>query len=333
MFVSVIVCTHSLDNFQNLMDAVDSLLNQTHKELEIIVVVDGNQELYEKIAKVHDGQEKINIVAIKENVGLSGARNEGIRAAHGEAVAFTDDDAVAEERWVESLVDAYKKFDAIAVGGKILPIWLCKQPDYFPEELGWLVGITHQGFAEGANVASPLCGDADDVEKKVVEVRNTFGPNMSFKREVFEKVGLFNEKLGFAKRGASYMQGEEAEFTLRMRSKLGKGVIYNPEAVVYHKIPPSKTRPRILLRRAFYQGYSKALLKRLNLSSEALTTERSYVRDLLLKYIPRRVKSICSGPSRAAEVKKLSMLIASISSVGLGFVYGYVRTGTIEAVS
>ena len=67
------------------------------------------------------------------------------------------------------------------------------------------------GRTEGANVVSPLCvrfiglsqsgGDADDVEKKVVEVRNTFGPNMSFKREVFEKVGLFNEKLGFAKRG------------------------------------------------------------------------------------------------------------------------------------
>lgn len=135
--------------------------------------------------------------------------------------------------------------------------------------------------------------------------------------EVFEKVGLFNEKLGFAQRGTSYMQGEEAEFTLRMKRILSKGVIYNPEAIVYHKIPPSKTRPRTLLRRAFYQGCSKATLKRLSPSPEALATEESYLKDLLFKSIPRRMKG--------AEIKKLSFLVAAIISVGLGFVYGYWR--------
>jgi len=291
------------------MDAVDSLLNQTHTDLEIIIVVDGNEELYEKVANVYDAQEKIKVLATRENIGVSGARNTGIRAARGDFIAFMDDDAIAEERWVENLVDAYQKLDAIAVGGRILPIWLSKQPDYFPEELGWLVGVTHEGFAQ----------------EKVVEVRNTFGPNISFKREVFEKIGLFWEKLGFAKRGTSYLQGEEAEFTLRMKSKLGKGVIYNPEAVVYHKIPASKTEPRTLLRRAFHQGYSKALLKRLNLSSEALTTERSYLKDLLFKYIPRRIKRIFSASNSVMELKKLSVLIASVLSVGLGFVYGYTK--------
>jgi len=309
MRVSAIVCTHSLDNYQNLMDAVDSLLNQTHTDLEIIIVVDGNEELYEKVANVYDAQEKIKVLATRENIGVSGARNTGIRAARGDFIAFMDDDAIAEERWVENLVDAYQKLDAIAVGGRILPIWLSKQPDYFPEELYWLVGVTHEGFTQ----------------EKVVEVRNTVGSNMSFKREVFEKIELFWEKLGFAKRGTSYLQGEEAEFTLRMKSKLGKGVIYNPEAVVYHKIPASKTEPRTLLRRAFHQGYSKALLKRLNLSSEALTTERSYLKDLLFKYIPRRIKRIFSASNSVMELKKLSVLIASVLSVGLGFVYGYTK--------
>ncbi len=301
MFVSVVVCTHSLDNFPNLVDVVDSLLNQTHKELEIIVVVDGNQELYEKVVEVYEAEEKLEVVAIKENIGLSGARNAGIRVAKGDAIAFLDDDAVAQAGWVENLVDSYQKLDAIAVGGKILPTWVSKKPDYFPEELGWLVGITNEGFAEG----------------KVAEVRNTYGPNMSFRREVFDKVGLFNERFGFAARGTSYMQGEEAEFTLRMNRKLGKRVIYNPEAVVYHKIPSWKTRPRVLLRRAFYQGCSKALLKRLNLSSEALTIEQSYLKDLLFKHIPRRI--------RGMEIRKLSLLVAVIISVGLGFVYGYVK--------
>ena len=308
MFVSIVVCTHSLDNLQNLIDAVDSLLNQTHKEMEVIVVVDGNRELYERIVKVYDAQGNVKIMVTEESLGAFGAGNVGVKAARGDVIAFLDDDAVGEKRWIENLVDIYEKSDAISVGGKILPIWLSKKPDYFPEELGWLVGITHEGFAE----------------EKVTEVRNTFGPNMSFRREVFENIGLLNEKLGFAKGGTTYMQGAEPEFALRMKNKLGKGVIYNPEAVVYHKIPPSKTRPRILLRRAFYQGYSKALMKRRSPSPDTLATEESYLKDLLVKYIPRRIKGVFSL-NFTKETKQLSFLAAVIISVGLGFLYGYVK--------
>lgn len=309
MLISVIVCTHSLDNKQNLMDTVDSILNQTLKELEIIVVVDGSEELYKWITKAYDAQERVKVVAIKENMGICSARNTGINAAQGDLVVFSDDDAVAEKRWIENLVDTYQKLDAIAVGGKILPIWLSKQPDYFPDELGWLVGITYEGFAE----------------ERVVEVRNTFGPNMSFKKNVFEKIGLFTEEFGFSKKGLSCLQGEEAEFALRMKQELGQGVIYNPRAVVYHKIPAWKTERRTLLRRAFYQGYSKALLKRFSPSHDTLTTEGDYLKDLFFKHIPRRIKGVFSTSNGVTELKKLSILIASVFSVGLGFLYGYLK--------
>lgn len=308
MFVSIIVCTHSLDNFQNLTDAVDSLLNQTHKETEIIIVVDGNQELYAKIMELYNAHGNIKIMVNEESLGAFGAGNVGIKVAQGDIIAFLDDDAVGDRRWIENLVDIYNRSDAISVGGKILPIWLTGKPDYFPEELGWLVGITHKGFAD----------------EKVHEIRNTFGPNMSFKKEVFEKIGFLNEKLGFAKGGTTYMQGAEPEFALRMKNELGKGVIYNPEAIVYHKIPPSKTRARTLLRRAFYQGYSKALMKRRSPSPETLATEESYLKDLFFKYIPRRVMRIFSA-NYVKEIKQLSFLTATIISVGLGFLYGYAK--------
>lgn len=308
MLVSVIVPTHSLNNFQNLIDTVDSLLNQTHEDIEIVIVVDGNQKLYEKVVEIYNGQEKLKIVAIKENVGLGGARNEGVKATKSDAIAFIDDDAVADKRWIECLVEIYQKLDAIAVGGKMLPLWLPEKPDYFPEELGWLVGITQEGFAE----------------EKVTEVRNTFGSNMSFRRQVFDKVGLFSGKTGF-KRGTSYTQGQETEFASRMKATLGRGIIYNPQAVVYHKIPLQRTKPRVLLRRAFYQGYSKALLKRLNPLSMTLNTETSHLNNLLFSHIPRRIKRIFSY-NGAKEVKQLSFLVAVIISVGLGFVYGYMKS-------
>jgi glycosyltransferase involved in cell wall biosynthesis len=306
MLVSVVVCTHSLDNFGNLKESIDSLLNQTYDPMEIVIVVDGNEDLYDTIERAYGTKGGIKVIPIEVNIGISGARNIGVKEAEGDVIAFIDDDAIADKEWVASLVDIYKRGDAISVGGKIMPIWLGGEPRYFPEELGWLVGITHKGFAED----------------KVIEVRNSFGPNMSFKREVFDRIGYFNEKLGFGKSGTSYIQGEEPDFALRMKREMGKGVIYNPEALVYHRIPPSKTRPIVLLRRSFYQGYTKALLKRFNPSPESLTTEGSYLSNVLFKFIPRRLKKIFSF-NFVAEVKALSLLIASVLSVGIGFIYGY----------
>ena len=274
--------------------------------MEVIIVIDGNEELYDRVVADYQGQDTVTTTLLKESVGVSRARNAGIRVARGGVIAFIDDDAIADRKWIENLLGTYREYDAIAVGGKVLPQWLCQRPDYLPEELYWLVGTTHEGFADN----------------RVAEVRNTFGPNMSFKREVFEKVGEFNESLGFARKGNSYIQAEEPEFALRMKHKLGKGVIYNPDAIVYHKIPQSKLGVRTLLRRAFYQGYSKALLGKLNRSADQIATERSYLKTLLLKYIPLRVRRIYN----LTELKKLSVLIASIFSVGLGFVYGYVST-------
>jgi len=303
MLVSVVICVHSFDQRRDLQEAVASLLEQTHPDLEVIVVVDGDHRLYREAMSDYRGSDPVRAVLLEENAGISAARNAGVAEARGEVVAFIDDDAIADKDWVQTLVGTYEQCDAVAVGGKILPVWLCGQPGHFPEELLWLVGATHDGFA----------GDT------VAEVRNTFGPNMSFRRDVFEKVGGFNENLGFSRRGSSCMQAEEPEFALRMASTLGKRVVYNPAAVVYHKIPESKVRVGTLLRRAFYQGYSKAWVEMQGLSGDSIATERSYLRALLLTSVPARLRRIY----RLSELKKLLLLLASVVSVGLGFVYGY----------
>lgn len=312
MFVSVIVCTYRSDNFENVLDVVASLLNQTYRKTEIIIVVDGNERLREKLATTYNTHDNIQVVASEESIGVSGARNLGIRRARGDILAFIDDDAIAEKKWIESLVNTYQKSDAIAVGGTVLPIWLAKKPDYLPEELYWLVGLTYQGFGK----------------EGVTEVRNALGANMSFKREVFEKVGSFSQDFGFARKGASYIQGEEPEFALRMKNKFGKGFLYNPELVVYHKVSKQKTRLRILLKRAFYQGYSKALLKRLSPSPKPLATEGSYLKDLLFKYIPRRIRRVFLWFEPLAEMKQLLVLLVTILAVGLGFIYGQLRSSS-----
>jgi GT2 family glycosyltransferase len=286
---------------------VGSLLEQTYPEREVIVVVDGNSELYEKFLSDYRGNGTVRAIMVRENRGVSEARNAGIREAGGDILAFMDDDAVADRKWLENLAATYETHDAVAVAGKILPAWTGGKPDYLPEELYWLIGVTHAGFA----------GD------KVTEVRNAFGPNMSFSRKVFETIGTFNRSLGFSKRNAGYFQAEEAELALRMTRAFGKSVIYNPRAIVYHKVPPEKLRVRVLLRRAFYQGYSKALLRKLSASSGSLAAEQTYLKALVLHYIPGRLKRAY----RPAELYKASMLIATVICVGMGFVYGGIHKG------
>ncbi|HEX7474645.1 MAG TPA: glycosyltransferase family 2 protein [Dehalococcoidales bacterium] len=303
MYVSIIVCTHLPDNYSNLVKAVESLLEQTHREKEIIVVIDGNPELYERVSADYRSQEEIIPVLLKENSGVSAARNAGIRVAKGDIIAFLDDDAFAEKDWLKQLISTYQRLDAIAVGGKILPTWIKGRPNYFPEELDWLVGVTDEVFA----------GD------KVTEVRNTFGPNMSFKSEVFREIGLFSRIFGFV--GTSFIQAEEPELALRMKRKFGKNVIYNPKAVVYHIISPSKLTVDRLLKRSFFQGYSKALIKKMGTSTDSLATEKSYLKHVLLKRIPYRLKRVY----HLNELKKVVMLTTSIICVALGFVYGYLR--------
>lgn len=310
MLVSIVVPSYSMDNYYNLRGAIDSLLNQSYPDIEIIVVIDMSKDLYSEIAKAYAKQDKMKVIFSEQSLGAAAARNVGIKNASGDILAFIDDDAIADERWVEELVNAYKEHDVKAVCGKILPLWLPCKPEYFPDELYWLVGVTHKGFSQD----------------RIAEVRNAFGANMSFRREVFDQVGLFNESFGFVRQRARYIQSEEVELSLRMTGKFGVGVIYNPAAIVHHKIPVIKTRLKVLLKRSFYQGYSKALLwKKMKLSRSCTRTEETYLKELLLKYIPRRIKKVFSGPGRMTEIRKISILLYCIIAVGLGFVHGHIR--------
>ena len=307
--VSVIVPSYSLDNYSNLLKTINSLLNQSYSNTKVIVVVHTSKELYKKTESYYSERDQVTIVFNKQGLSAAAARNCGIKVATGDILAFTDDDAIADNEWVEQLIKTYKEFNSIAVGGKIMPVWQPGKPDYFPEELYWLVGVTHKGFA----------GD------KPVEVRNAFGPNMSFKKEVFDKVGLFNEQHGVMKHGVFQVQAEEAEFSLRMTDKLQRGVMYNPEAVVYHQIPASKARIILILRRSFFQGCTKVLLQKMLPSTDTISTEKSFLRDLLLRYIPQRMVRVFTGPDHVAQLKQLVVLFSCMLMVGFGFIYGTIR--------
>ena len=305
MLVSVIICTHRIERYNDFIEAVDSLISQSYDNIEIICIVDGNKDYYEIIKKKKGDQFKkheIKLLLNSKNLGLLESRNRGVSLATGDIVAFIDDDAIADKDWIKELVKMYKR-GAIAAGGKLVPLWVAKRPRWIPEEFYWLIGATHLGFPE-----------------EVTVVRNTFGSNLSFKREVFLELGGFNTRMGGIK-GRKMLQGGETELCERMRKKYGKGVMYNPNAIVYHKIFKRRTEIGFLVRRAFWQGYSKALMKKL---VGGIDVETSFLRYLLIDRTLDRLKSIVKGS--ADDLSKLMVIWLLTFFVGVGYIYGKIVT-------
>jgi len=298
MLVSVITCSHRIDRYPDLVDAIESLVAQTYKDLELIVVVDGDKALYDQI--MNDGVPADKVISNEANVGLSESRNRGLAVASGEVIVFFDDDAVADRGWIKELVHMYDEYDAIAAGGKIVPLWIGGKMNFLPEEYYWLIGATHRGFAEG-----------------VTEVRNTFGSNISFRTEVLDALGGFRGEMGV--RGSGALQGEETEMCVRMKKKFGKGVMYNPDAIVHHKIVSARTKVMFLMRRAFWQGYSKRMIAEMGYSMDV---EGDFLRDLVYVGVFGRVKEILRF--KIVPAVQIFFLGLFTATVFLGYMYRYV---------
>ena len=300
MNVSVVLCTYTLDRFPDFMEAVESVFAQTYDPVEIVLVSDGNDSVADRMREEYGGREGVRIHNNDENRGISYSRTKGAELASGELVAFLDDDAVATPEWIETLVETYESTDAHAVGGRLDPEWLAEKPSFLPEEFYWLIGCTERGFAE-----------------HLEEVRNTYGSNIAFDREKFLDIGGYDEETG--RKGDSHVQAHEAPACIRMRERYGRGVVYNDEAIVYHKIFEYRTEFRWLVGRAFWQGYSKRVMNLRHPEDEG--NEGEYLRDLTTQYVPQRLRNLFADPT-VAKLAQLVAIFVFTAVVGFGYLYG-----------
>lgn len=112
MLVSVIVPTYNRATM--ITKTIQSLLNQTYKDIEIIVVDDGSTDDTEKVVRGIANQAAIPVRYFKKpNGGCSSARNAGIRVAEGDCIAFLDSDDQYTPDAIESLVNVMKAAGAV----------------------------------------------------------------------------------------------------------------------------------------------------------------------------------------------------------------------------
>ena len=110
--VSVIITTYKRSEF--LTRAINSVLKQTYKNFEVIIVDDNNKnDEYSKftqtLLETYINRNEIKIIQHDENKGISAARNTGIKEANGEYIAFLDDDDEFLPKKIELQINLFKE--------------------------------------------------------------------------------------------------------------------------------------------------------------------------------------------------------------------------------
>jgi len=234
---SVVVCTrHRADSLARCLLALTVL---EHPSYEVIVVdnTTGEREVESLAAKA--GARYV----VEPREGLSRARNAGARAAQGEIIAYIDDDAVAEPTWLSVHAAALEDPDLAATTGRILPTSLDSQ-------------AARMYAAAGGEDLGELLFTVDRTTPFWFEMANFggvgVGPNMAFRRALFEGGWGFRESLGL---GAAFPGEEHYAFFTIIRA--GHAVAYLPDAIVHHRYPATiaalrRRRFRILQGAAAY---------------------------------------------------------------------------------
>lgn len=150
--VSVIVPVYNGEKF--LGECLESLKNQTLKEIEFIVINDGSSDkTYEIMEKYRNNDKRFKIYS-KENEGVGKTRNMGLKIAKGEYVGFVDADDYVSKNYFEELYKNAKKWDAdVSANGRFLKFRdlrfethfsfaedFIRKGQYFADDISYLVG-------------------------------------------------------------------------------------------------------------------------------------------------------------------------------------------------
>ncbi len=291
--MSIVIACYTEKRWALLSSAVESALAQTYPAAEVIVVVDHNDQLRRQVA---ERWPTVTVLSNEFGRGASGARNTGALRATTPIIAFLDDDTNAEPTWLHTLVLPFDDPGVIGVGGGVTPDWEGHRPAWFPDEFGWVVGVTYRGLPED-----------------VGEVRNVWAENMAVRADRFRQVDGF--RLNFGKVGAR-SSPEDTDLCIRMAATGGTW-LHVPKAVVTHHVPVDRSTFMFFVRRSFSEGEGKAALRAFR-PDEPLESERAYTRFVLPAAVRRGVRDAIVT-RRLSPALQSGAILVGLASAAAGY--------------
>ncbi len=237
--VSVVVSTYN--RADRLPGALEALLTQDGNVPYEVILIDNNSsddtaEVVRQIANHAGGRLRY---AFEPRQGLSHGRNAGIALARSSIIVFTDDDVRVASDWILQIKRAFDAYpDAGYIGGRVLPQWVSPPP-------AWLT------IAHWAPLALQDYGP--DVQRTGRERAVCLvGANFAFRKDVFDRVGLFSASLGRVKDGI----GSTEDHDMQLRAwKAGIHGLYVPAIVVTAEVTPDRLEKKY--HRRWHQGHGR----------------------------------------------------------------------------
>jgi glycosyltransferase involved in cell wall biosynthesis len=235
MMISVIIATR--DRAPLLATTLDAVAGQQSPgcAFEILVVDNASADGTPAVVRTAAAGAGVPMTYLREErPGKSHALNTGVTHARGDLLVFTDDDVLPSRGWLAAFVRAVHETRADFATGRILPLWEAPPPRWMSPALHGALSIADGGPERLA------------LSKGLNEQITPMGGNLAVRRSITDRIGGWNPALG--KRQGTLRSAEDHEFALRMFAAGFTGV-YEPDAVVRHRVPADR------LRRAYFQRW------------------------------------------------------------------------------
>ena len=296
MKVTVVICTR--DRPDELERCLASFSTQTRHPDQILVVDNASKDDRTMMAANRAGVDYVR----EDRPGLDFARNTGAIAAKGDLVVYTDDDVVITPNWLERLIMAFDDDDVMAVTGLVLPAELETEAQYiFEKDWSFGRGYMRIDFGEAFFNRHRKQGcPAWEVGA---------GANMAFRKQIFDEIGLFDERLDVGAAGCS----GDSEYWYRILAA-GWRCRYEPSAVVFHYHRRTFEGLANQLQ-AYMRGHVTALFVQFERTREYGNLRRAFV-SLPVYYVHRCIRRLLHGSDFSNQ-----FLFQEIKGYLAGFLY------------
>jgi glucosyl-dolichyl phosphate glucuronosyltransferase len=237
--LSAIICTYKHQG--RFLGLKNTILSLSEKKNDVflfeIIIVDNGCSLSNGEKNELSTLNSKCIFIIENEIGLSVARNKGIKNSNGNIIVFVDDDVWVSKNWAENISNIYKDSNILSAGGEVIMtnIGIIKDTKWLSNYfLRFLFPIE---FPKNAG--------------QIIAPYYLVGANISFRKNVFEKYGLFDKKLG--RIANKLLSCEDTEFIARLPKE---NIFFVKDAEVYGEIDKKRLSRKYMLKRLYWQGYS-----------------------------------------------------------------------------
>lgn len=228
-FISIVICTYNRSRL--LKKCLESIVVQNINNIEILVIDNNSQDDTPQVVNKFASKHHNIRYFCEQEIGLSHARNRGIKESKTDWLLYIDDDGMAFPDLVERALDLVKLGDFDCVGGMYFGYYEVEKPKWIPHNFGSKL------------IYSPILTECP--------YNVPSGGIVLYRKTILEKLNGFSTNLGMS--GNVKDIGEETELQFRA-SQLNYRIGFDPDLKIHHLIKPEYTNLSWFLVRSYLEG-------------------------------------------------------------------------------